>query len=345
MFPKSVWIPVLIVVSFVMGCGLYYGRQVANQEPITTYKPVEVESKPKPPPPGETHESGHWHGDEWHSQPHETHAPASPPQADAPAVEAQAPTPVQPTPTPTPAEETQSRPQAPERDPDFVNPTSTSSNPLFADGVPEHLQCPPEFIGVYRREDEENFRQRVPRSIYEEIKEKWNPNRPIADVWSVFIEQEKWYRENADPDRAEFFGAAGRLDWLVQQWLDYPEMTVLLDEDTPRASDMLRVEIGMYEADWNAFKLMDGRTFRQDPEKTYVFTMAPEPPRTLEDGRTVSSGGRWTHTIGAMSGGPNAEVIEIDLDKVTDEELERLGGWDYNINPYTTGLYKLGGNR
>ena len=228
---------------------------------------------------------------------------------------------------------------------DGVHPTSTSSNPLFADGVPEHLQCPKEFVGVYRREDEANFRQRVPRSIYDEIKEKWNPNRPLTEVWPAFIEQEKWYRANADPERAEFFGAAGRLDWLVQGWLDHPEITVLLDEDAPRASDMLRVEIGMYEPDWNAFQLMDGRTFRRDPDKTYIFTMSPDPPRTLEDGKTVSYEGRWTHTSRAMSGGTNAEVVEIDLDTVTDEELEQLGGWNYNINPYTTGLYKLGDNR
>ena len=228
---------------------------------------------------------------------------------------------------------------------DGVNPTSESLNPLFADGVPEHLQCPPEFIGVYRREDEENIRQRIPRSIYEEIKEKWNPNRPLKEVWPAFIEQEKWYRANADPERAELFGAAGRMDWLVQQWLDYPEITVLLDEDRPRASDMLRVEIGMYDPDWNASTLMDGRTFRQDPEKTYIFTMSPDPPRTLEDGSTVSYDGRWTYTVRAMSGGPNAEVIEIDLDTVTDEELVELGGWNYNINPYLRGLYKLGDDR
>ena len=79
MFGKSVWIPILIAGLFVMGCGLFYGRKVANQEPIKIYKPVDVKKKPKPPPPGETHESGHWKpGDIWHSEPHETHAAAPP---------------------------------------------------------------------------------------------------------------------------------------------------------------------------------------------------------------------------------------------------------------------------
>ena len=321
-FKNRLFIGALILgLLVVIGCGLLSGRRVAKQEPVKVYKPVEVETKPKPPPPGETAENGHWHGDEWHAEPHETEpAPvAAPPPAEAP-----------PTPIPTPLQST----------PDFVNPTSTSSNPLFADGVPEHLQCPPEFIDVYRREDEENFRQRVPRSIYEEIKVKWNPNRPLTEVWPAFIEVEKWYRENADPERAEFFGAAGRLDWLVQQWLDYPEMTVLLYEDMPRAGDMLRVEIGMYDPDWNVVRL-DGRTFRQDPEKTYIFTSSSSIENP--DGGITSHSG--TYTVGAMSGGETAEVVEIDLDTVTDEELEALGGWNFNINPYTTGLYKLGDNR
>ena len=323
---------ILIAVVFfvlMLAGSLYYLQTQPPKDPILIYKTVDVETKPKPPPPGETYETGHWHGDEWHKGSHDAHAPT----AAATPVDAQI------------AQVTTPEVQgaligAQIAQADFINPTSKSSNPLFADGVPEHLQCPPEFIDVYRRDDEENFKQKVPQSIYEEIKEKWNPNRPLTEVWPAFIEEEKWKRENADPERAEFFGAAGRLDWLVQGWLDYPEITVLLDEDAPRASDMLRVEIGLFDPDWNAFKLMDGRTFRQDPEKKYVFTMSPEPPRTLEDGSTVSYEGQWTDTVGPMSGGPNAEVVEIDLDTVTDAELEELGGWNFNINPYTTGLYK-----
>lgn len=82
MFRKSVWIPILSAGLFVVGCGLFYGRQVANQEPIKIYKPVEVEkqAKPKPPPPGETHETGHWHGDEWHAN--DAHAPVEVSEAE-----------------------------------------------------------------------------------------------------------------------------------------------------------------------------------------------------------------------------------------------------------------------
>ena len=331
MLLRKYWIPILILLVIVMGCGLFYGRKTANQEPVKIYKPVEV--KIKPPPPGETAESGHWHGDVWHSTRHE---PPKVSGGDA-----------APPPPAAPGSGRKQTPDAPQTPPhlvaDFVNPTSKSSNPLFANGVPEHLQCPPEFIDVYRREDEENIRQRIPRSIYDEIKEKWNPNRPLTEVWPAFIEVEKWYRENADPERAELFGAAGRMDWLVQQWLDYPEITVLLDEDRPRASDMLRVEIGLFDPDWNAFQLPDGsgRTFRTDVDKKYVFTWSSSIEKP--DGGITSR--TRTLTDGPMNGDPNAEVIEIDLDTISDEELEQLQGWNFNINPYTTGLYKLGDNR
>ena len=70
MLAKKVWIPILIAV---VGCGLFYSQKNANQKSITIIKPVEVEqpaTAPKPPPPGETAESGHWHGDVWHAENH-----------------------------------------------------------------------------------------------------------------------------------------------------------------------------------------------------------------------------------------------------------------------------------
>lgn len=336
MFPKSVWLPILIAVLFVMGCGLFYGRQVANQAPIKTYKPVEVETKPKPPPPGETYETGHWHGDEWHSEPHETHAPAPPPpQTDDPAVEAQAPPPPQ-----EEVETPQSTPIPPERDPDFVNPTSTSSNPLFADGVPEHLQCPPDLIDVYAREVSPETIERL-QQIGIEILDKWNPNRPLTEVYPAFIEAAKWYHSNADPERAGIGWGAKRFDWQFQIVLDFPEIGVLAQQDLDRSFNMWRVEIGEWSPDFNVIRLSDGRTFRTDDDKKYVFTSSTYTEK--EDGGSTSS--TSTYTTGPSNGDPNAEVIEIDLDTISDEELEALSGWNYNINPYTTGAYQLGDHR
>ena len=72
MLKKRVWIPILSVLLVVIGCGLFYSSRVGKQAPAKVYKPVEVQQSttPKPPPPGETAESGHWHGDEWHAEPH-----------------------------------------------------------------------------------------------------------------------------------------------------------------------------------------------------------------------------------------------------------------------------------
>ena len=75
MFAKKIWILIVVlVVIAVMIYGHFHGQKTANQEPVMIIKPVEVEkpaNQPKPPPPGETHETGHWHGDEWHADPHD----------------------------------------------------------------------------------------------------------------------------------------------------------------------------------------------------------------------------------------------------------------------------------
>ena len=71
MLAPKVWIPILIVLLAVIGGVLFYGQQVATQPATTRFIPVETPQTPKPPPPGETHETGHWHGDHWHAEPHE----------------------------------------------------------------------------------------------------------------------------------------------------------------------------------------------------------------------------------------------------------------------------------
>lgn len=96
MLTKRSWIPILITLLAVMGCGLFYGvRRNAQQEPVKVYKPVEVQQSrtQKPPPSGETAESGHWHGDEWHAEPHDTHTPAEVATPEAEGAQIAAPTP------------------------------------------------------------------------------------------------------------------------------------------------------------------------------------------------------------------------------------------------------------
>ena len=330
MFIRKYWLPLLVFVLIaLMGCGLFYTRKTAKQEPVKIYKPVEVETPttvPKPPPPGETHETGHWHGDEWHATPYEP---------EVSAVEAAPPVPEASTQRPASAPET----QTPK---DFVNPTSTSSNPLFADGVPEHLQCPPELIGEYMKVVPPEWVEQC-KQIHDEIIEHWNPNRPLTEVWDAFMEAERWYHANADPEHAGISMGANRMDWVFQLTLDFPEVSVLAGEDVDRSFNMRMVELGIYDPDHNMFVLADGsgRTFRTDNDKQYVFTWSNYTEK--EDGGFTSN--TFTHKSGPGNGDPNAEVIHINLDEITDEELERLSGWNYNINPYTTGLYKLGDNR
>lgn len=70
---KKFWIPIISLLVIAIGCGLFYGTRVTDQEPVKIYKAVPPEgvSQPKPPPPGETYETGHWHGDVWHAVAHE----------------------------------------------------------------------------------------------------------------------------------------------------------------------------------------------------------------------------------------------------------------------------------
>jgi len=166
-----------------------------------------------------------------------------------------------------------------------------------------------------------------------EILEKWNPNRPLTEVWGMFIEAEKWYKSNAVPFLAGKGFGQERFDWLFQLTLDFPEIFVLFEEDLERAWGMRMVEIGELPPDFNMLMLTDGRGrtrgFRTDGHKKYVFTGLAN-----GDSREVR------HSLLFHEAAP--EVIHINLNTTSDDALEQLGGWNYNINPYTTGAYKLG---
>ena len=210
----------------------------------------------------------------------------------------------------------------------------TSSNPLFADGVPEHLQCPEEFVGLYITEVPTEVVNQM-RKIADEVIEKYNPNRPLPDIWPQFTATEKDYQANADPHKKNSAVGANRFDWIIQSILDFPEIIVLSDEDEARAGDMRRVDMGLDSPDWNLHRLPDGREFRAADGYYYEVVKSRSGP---DDEFSVS-------ILGFGHSGENATRVTIDLDKTSDEELERLGGWNYNINPYTTGLYKLGDNK
>ena len=80
MLKKKFWVPILLMLIGVAIGGTFWGYQhVASQDPVKIINAVMPDSvdtskpaTPKPPPPGETAESGHWHGEEWHAEPHDT---------------------------------------------------------------------------------------------------------------------------------------------------------------------------------------------------------------------------------------------------------------------------------
>lgn len=333
MFRKRVWIPILSVLVIAMGCGLFYSRKVANQEPIKVYKPVEIAqpAAPKPPPPGETFETGHWHGDEWHSTPHETHEV---PNGGIPA---------QPVQTVLgggywangvyhrPAGYVPAHPRG-----------QTSSNPYFKDGVPEHLKCPEKWIGVYAWASGEwdAAREKI-KQIGHEVMAQYNPNRPIHQVWHRFIEDELFYQANADippldPERhppgsfdewsaaPECTEAVDRIDWYIQHALDYPEVISLMINDSKNSTynNAWRMELGFDKPDWNVVTLVDGRKFRERSGYRYEFTF--------------TDGNQTFTSTSSHSGGPDAPLVRINLNETSDEELEALG-IDYSIIPYRQG--------
>ena len=333
LFRNRLFIGILIFGLIVlMGCGLFYGRKIANQAPVKVYKPVEVaqSAAPKPPPPGETHETGHWHGDEWHSEPHDPPSPAQPIQT----------------------EKTQRITQGGywangvyHRPVGYVpaHPRGqTSSNPYFKDGVPEHLKCPEKWIGDYLWANGEwaAAKQKI-NQVADEVIAQYNPNRPIHEVWPRFIEDELFYQANADfppldPERyppgsfdefaaaPELSEAVDRIDWWFQHALDYPEVMKLMIEDNDNSTynNAWRMELGFDKPDWNAVTLVDGRKFRSRSGHRYEFTFT-------DGNQTFTS--TYQH-----SGPPDAPLVRINLNETSDEELEALG-IDYSIIPYRQG--------
>ena len=73
MFLRKYWLPMTVFIVALVGVSLYYLQTRPPKEPIVIYKPVEPLPKSEVKAPVEdTSQGGHWHGDEWHADPHET---------------------------------------------------------------------------------------------------------------------------------------------------------------------------------------------------------------------------------------------------------------------------------
>ena len=308
-FFNRLFIGVLVfVLLLAMGCGLYYGRKVATQEPVKIYKPVEVEQPTSEEPVGNTLPTEPDEGGKLPlvdaSDKHNRVA-APPPSVAAPA------------------------PQ-----PSGYPPLPPSSVP---DDIPEHLKFPekwkngyyygfsegPEPTDISMEEAERGV------SILREIIRDYNPQRPIGDIWHQFIAYEKMYRAYAEVDlgKTPFGGLSyNRADWLYEQTWAFPEIMDIAFGDSSEDEWSLftnarSIAMGQQEPHWNEHIMHDGRAFYLRGDTTYKFkwTTPTGVERTTTFSRTLT---------------PKATVV-IYPDETSDEELERLGWWNFHINPYT----------
>ena len=329
---KKHWQLTLFIIAVLSLSGYFFYQ--SQQEPDLNITGAEVKTPETPTakaPVGDTSQGGHWHGDEWHAEPHDTHKTPSP-VVSAPQPPAQ-----------TAVGGGYWSNGVYHRPAGYVPPYprgQTSSNPYFKDGVPEHLKCPEKWIGAYRWaiSDWAVAIEKV-RQIGFKVMEQYNPNRPIHEVWPRFIEAELFYQANADippldperypPGSFDEFAAApevatsvDRIDWLIQNALDYPEVIKLMIEDGTTCNNAWRMELGFDKPGWNAVTLVDGRIFYERSDHRYEFTFTD---------------GNQTFTLrSSHSGGADAPLVRINLNETSDEELEALGT-DYSIIPYRQG--------
>lgn len=72
MFIRKYWLPISVFLVAICAVGLYLLATQPPKDPIIIYKPVEPLPKSEVKAPvGDTSQGGHWHGDEWHADPHE----------------------------------------------------------------------------------------------------------------------------------------------------------------------------------------------------------------------------------------------------------------------------------
>ena len=199
----------------------------------------------------------------------------------------------------------------------------------FPDGtpVPEHLLCPEKWISVYMGdllEDNQEYDELVAhsRKVKDEVIANHNLKRPVSELWDQFIDLEKQYKAQSLQDNQSGLSiAGGRIDLLYEQYYDFPEIFQLKEEDSDRFFNMWMVDRGNFDPDWNLHILPDGREFRAGDGYMYEFrytTVGNVDP----DGVTEI----YERTSRVSHSGRDAQLVVIDLNETSDEELERLGG-------------------
>ena len=206
----------------------------------------------------------------------------------------------------------------------------------FPDGtpVPEHLLCPEKGIGFYIVDLSDEDKQELAahwNKVINEVMANYNLNRPLAELWPQFIELERQYKAQAIQDNKSGLSlAGGKIDLQYEQCYNFPEIIQLMEEDTDRWFNMWMVDRGNFDPDWNLHILPDGREFRAGDGYMYEFhytTVGKVDPEGVTE--------IYERTSRVSHSGRDAQLVVINLNETSDEELERIGGWNYNYNPYT----------
>ncbi len=204
--------------------------------------------------------------------------------------------------------------------------------------IPERYQLPKEWRNVYAYEagKERQTNPDIPLTEMQEflyqvtvyVVENHNPGRPIAEVWPAFMEAEFIYNSLAEQDLGFFPGEYGgsRVEWDYEQVWGFPEVYELVlnhikegSKPNPLTYLVYQIELGLDSPNWNVIPLPDGRSFRTRRNYYYEFRYP---------------GGGYSCNFVSKEKAERVVVVD-NIFETSDEELERISGWDYNINPFT----------
>ena len=323
-FLKKYWQLTLFIIAVLSLSGYFFYQ--SQQEPDLNITGAEVKTPETPTakaPVGDTSQGGHWHGDEWHA---ESHTLLTEDDSTPPAV----------------AQETSSEDSNAmlSKSRASVSETAQKSSTLpplppssVPDDIPEHLKFPPELKGAnYRTRPLSSEEEHRLQNIFKEIVKDYNPRRSRAKVWPQFIAAEKVYRAHGKWELGRTLRgtmSGDRYDWQYEQAWAFPEIIecFVAESDIDKFrnyAEAFYIGMGDSSPDDNLHILLDGREFRMRYNNKYVFKYyySDAYTRTIRD--------EAAHAMGE----PRPEVV-IDVLNTSDVELERLGGWDFRINPIT----------
>lgn len=202
----------------------------------------------------------------------------------------------------------------------------------FADGtrVPEHLLIPDKWLDLHIEDfTPQEWAEFEPhgRRVLDEVLAQHNPNRPIGEIWDAYIDME-WARRAEDKATGKNWLSGGSIGHTFFRIYNFPEIVQLKLSsgiEGHRFHDMYMVDMGVFDPDWNLHTLPDGRPFRTETGYLYEFHLSA----VDEEDIAINS-----RTFRVGHSGPDAQLVVVDLSDTSNEELERLGGWNYNYHLY-----------